>query len=232
VVFCIDRAGLVGEDGPTHHGVFDLTFLRAVPGLVVMAPSNEAELADMLHTALAMDGPVVIRYPRGAGRGVALPAERRMLTPGVSETVRQGEDVALLAIGRMVETAERAAESLATHGVEAEVVDMRWVKPLDRDAVRRAADRPLIVTLEENTGEGGFGGAVMETLAEEAITVPVMKIAIPDCFVTHGKTSILLEEVGLTPESVTDAILRRLAALREAEGAIVDDGAQARRRAR
>ncbi|MCK8114397.1 1-deoxy-D-xylulose-5-phosphate synthase [Anaerosoma tenue] len=232
VVFCLDRAGLVGEDGPTHHGVFDLTFLRAVPGLAVMAPSNEAELADMLHTALAMDGPVAIRYPRGAGRGVALPAERRMLTPGVSETVRQGEDVALLAIGRMVETAERAAESLAAHGVTAEVVDMRWVKPLDRDAVRRAADRPLIVTLEENTGEGGFGGAVMETLAEEAITVPVMKIAIPDCFVTHGKTSILLEEVGLTPESVTDAILRRLAALREAEGAILDDGAQARRRAR
>ena len=232
VVFCLDRAGLVGEDGPTHHGVFDLTFLRAVPGLVVMAPSNEAELADMLHTALAMDGPVAIRYPRGAGRGVALPAEPRMLTPGVAETVRRGQGVALLAIGRMVETAERAAESLAAHGVEAEVVDMRWVKPLDRDAVRSASSKPLIVTLEENTGEGGFGGAVMEALADESITVPVMRIAIPDCFVTHGKTSILLEEVGLTPEPVTDAILRRLTALREAEGAIVDDGAQARRRAR
>lgn len=232
VVFCLDRAGLVGEDGPTHHGVFDLTFLRAVPGLVVMAPSDEAELADMVHTALAMDGPVAIRYPRGAGRGVSLSAEPRMLTPGVSRTVRNGQDVAILAIGRMVETAERAAESLSVRGVEADVVDMRWVKPLDRDAVRGAAERPLIVTLEENTGEGGFGGAVMELLADESITVPVMRIAIPDCFVTHGKTSILLEEVGLTPESVTDAILRRLAALREAEGVAVDDGAQARRRAR
>jgi 1-deoxy-D-xylulose-5-phosphate synthase len=146
--------------------------------------------------------------------------------------VRNGQDVAILAIGRMVETAERAAESLSVRGVEADVVDMRWVKPLDRDAVRGAAERPLIVTLEENTGEGGFGGAVMELLADESITVPVMRIAIPDCFVTHGKTSILLEEVGLTPESVTDAILRRLAALREAEGVAVDDGAQARRRAR
>lgn len=232
VVFCLDRAGLVGEDGPTHHGVFDLTFLRAVPGLVVMAPSDEAELADMLHTALAIDGPVAIRYPRGAGRGVSLSAEPRMLTPGVSRTVRNGRDVAILAIGRMVETAERAAESLSARGVEADVVDMRWVKPLDRDAVRGAAERPLIVTLEENTGEGGFGGAVMELLADESITIPVMRIAIPDCFVTHGKTSILLEEVGLTPESVTDAILRRLAALREAEGVAVDDGAQARRRAR
>jgi len=232
VVFCLDRAGLVGEDGPTHHGVFDLTFLRAVPDLVVMAPSDEAELVDMFHTALAMNGPVAIRYPRGAGRGVALPAEPRILIPGVAKTVRRGPDVSLLAIGRMVETAERAAESLATHGVKAEVVDMRWVKPLDRDAVRRASRTPLIVTLEENTGEGGFGGAVMEALADESITVPIMRIAIPDCFVTHGKTSILLEEVGLTPEPVTNAILRRVSALREAEGAIVDDGAQARRRAR
>jgi len=104
VVFCLDRAGLVGEDGPTHHGVFDLTFLRAVPDLVVMAPSDEAELVDMFHTALAMNGPVAIRYPRGAGRGVALPAEPRILIPGVAKTVRRGPDVSLLAIGRMVET--------------------------------------------------------------------------------------------------------------------------------
>ncbi|MBN2840628.1 MAG: 1-deoxy-D-xylulose-5-phosphate synthase [Coriobacteriia bacterium] len=211
VVFCLDRAGLVGEDGPTHHGVFDLTYLRAVPGLAVMAPADEAELADMLHTAVTFSGPVAIRYPRGSGQGVPLPSEPRTLIPAVSERRREGSDVSLLAIGRMVGTAEKAAEILSAHSVDAEVVNMRWLKPIDRTAILDAASRPLIVTLEENTGEGGFGAAVMEVLADTGQTVPVLRLAVPDCFVTHGETAMLLEEVGLTPAHVADRIRERLA---------------------
>ncbi|MHB1017597.1 MAG: 1-deoxy-D-xylulose-5-phosphate synthase [Coriobacteriia bacterium] len=211
IVFCLDRAGLVGEDGPTHHGVFDLTYLRAIPGLAIMAPADEAELADMLHTALTFDGPVAIRYPRGAGRGVALAPEPRTLVPAVSERRREGADVSLLAIGRMVDVAEQAAEILSGQGIDAEVVNMRWLKPIDGVAILDAATRPLVVTLEENTGEGGFGAAVMEVLADAGKTVPVLRIAVPDCFVTHGQTSILLEEIGLTPEQVAVRVADRLA---------------------
>lgn len=211
IVFCLDRAGLVGEDGPTHHGVFDLTYLRAIPNLAIMAPADEAELADMLHTALTFDGPVAIRYPRGAGRGVALAPEPRTLVPAVSERRREGADVSLLAIGRMVDVAEQAAEILSGQGIDAEVVNMRWLKPIDGAAILDAATRPLVVTLEENTGEGGFGAAVMEVLADAGKTVPVLRIAVPDCFVTHGQTSMLLEEIGLTPEQVAVRVADRLA---------------------
>ncbi|MHB1136476.1 MAG: 1-deoxy-D-xylulose-5-phosphate synthase [Coriobacteriia bacterium] len=211
IVFCLDRAGLVGEDGPTHHGVFDLTYLRAIPGLAIMAPADEAELADMLHTALAFEGPVAIRYPRGSGRGVELAPEPRTLVPAVSERRREGTDVSLLAIGRMVDAAEQAAEILGGQGISAEVVNMRWLKPIDRVAILDAATRPLVVTLEENTGEGGFGAAVMEVLADAGETVPVLRIAVPDCFVTHGQTSMLLEEIGLTPEQVAGRVRDRLA---------------------
>lgn len=211
IVFCLDRAGLVGEDGPTHHGVFDLTYLRAIPGLSIMAPADEAELADMLHTAVTFDGPVAIRYPRGSGRGVALAPEPRTLVLATSERRREGSDVSLLAIGRMVDVAEQAAEILSGQGISAEVVNMRWLKPIDRAAILNAASRPLVVTLEENTGEGGFGGAVMEALADDGKTVPVLRIAVPDCFVTHGQTSMLLEEIGLTPEQVAGRVADRLA---------------------
>ncbi|MDY0340621.1 MAG: 1-deoxy-D-xylulose-5-phosphate synthase, partial [Coriobacteriia bacterium] len=232
VVFCLDRAGLVGEDGPTHHGVFDLTYLRAVPGLTVMAPADEKELADMLHTALALNAPVAIRYPRGAGRGVALSPEPQTLTPAVSERRREGSDVSILAIGRMVGTAEEAAEILSGHGIRAEVVNMRWLKPIDRDAVLDAASRPLVVTIEENTCEGGFGAAVMEVLADAGVLVPVLRLAVPDCFVTHGQISMLLEEIGLTPEQVAASIRDRLAEITKPEDTSADVSAQARRRAR
>ena len=232
MVFCLDRAGLVGEDGPTHHGVFDLSYLRAIPGLQIMAPADEAELVHMLHTAIEADGPVAIRYPRGSGRGVALPAEPRVLEPGVSERRRTGADVELLAVGRMVGVAEEAAALLADRGVEAGVVNMRWVKPIDRTAVLEAAAAPLIVTLEENTGEGGFGAAVLETLADAGATAPVLRIAVPDCFVTHGKTEVLLEEIGLTADQVCERVTSRLADLADAKGASAHGSAQARRRAR
>ncbi len=232
VVFCIDRAGLVGEDGPTHHGVFDLTYLRAVPNLMIMSPADEAELVNMLHTALAADGPVAIRYPRGTGRGVALPAEPLLLEAGRSEVRRQGSDVAILALGRMVEVAEKAAEALAAEGVEARVVNMRWVKPMDLEAISAATETPLIVTIEENTGLGGFGAAVLEVLADLDARTPVLRLAIADCFVTHGSMGRLLADVGLTPESVTAAVLGRLRDIHASESERSDGRAQARRRAR
>jgi 1-deoxy-D-xylulose-5-phosphate synthase len=210
IVFALDRAGLVGEDGPTHHGVFDLTYLRAVPNLLIMAPADEAELVHMLRTALAASGPVAIRYPRGSGRGAELPAEPMQLEIGRSETRREGDDVAILAIGRMVDVAMRAGEMLDSSGTSTRVVNMRWVKPLDRDAVAAAARTRLVVTVEENTGEGGFGAAVLETLADLGARVPVLRLAIPDCFITHGATSVLLNEVGLTAEAVRDAVIDRM----------------------
>lgn len=232
IVFCIDRAGLVGEDGPTHHGVFDLTYLRAVPNLMIMSPADEAELVNMLHTALEADGPVAIRYPRGAGRGVALPVEPVTLEAGRSEVRRQGSDVAILAIGRMVEVAERAAEALSAEGVEARVVNMRWVKPMDLEAVSAATGTSLVVTIEENTGLGGFGAGVLEVLADLGADTPVLRLAIADCFVTHGDMSRLLADVGLTPESVTAAVLGRLRDIRASESDRSDGRAQARHRAR
>lgn len=231
IVFCLDRAGLVGEDGPTHHGVFDLTYLRAVPNLMVMAPADEAELVNMLHTAVQADGPVAIRYPRGTGRGVALPASPVVLEAGRAEVRRKGSDVALLAIGRMVSVAESAAELLANDGIDCRVVNMRWVKPMDLEAVLEAAACPLVVTIEENTGLGGFGAGVLEALADLGSAVPVLRLSVPDCFVTHGHTEQLLAEVGLTPEAVRQAVLGRLAdvaEMRKRSG----EPAQDRRRAR
>ena len=210
VVFCLDRAGLVGEDGPTHHGVFDLSFLRTVPGLQIMSPANEAELVDMLHTAIHAEGPVVIRYPRGAGMGVALPVEPTILEPGRAQVLRRGSEVAILGIGRMVGVAEGAADLMAEDGLSPSVVNMRWLKPLDLETVAWAASHRLVVTIEENTGIGGLGGAVLEALSDLGSTTPVLRLAVPDCFVTHGAMNKLLAEVGLTPEAVRGAILGRL----------------------
>ena len=157
VVFCLDRAGLVGDDGPTHHGVFDLVYARMVPGMRVLAPSDEAELVNGLHTALALGGPFAIRYPRGAAEGVPLPDEPEVMEPGVARRVREGSDVAILAFGRMVGQAARAAELLAEDGIEARVVDMRWAKPLDHTAIKNAAQTKLVVTIEEGVVCGGRG---------------------------------------------------------------------------
>ncbi|MCL4079135.1 1-deoxy-D-xylulose-5-phosphate synthase [Coriobacteriia bacterium Es71-Z0120] len=211
VVFALDRAGLVGEDGPTHHGVFDLTYLRSIPGMSIMAPADEAELVHMLHTALVAGGPVAIRYPRGAGAGVELPKTPVVFEAGRSEVRRTGSDVALIAIGRMVSVAEQAADLLAAEGVDATVVNARWVKPLDLEMISEVArGHRLVVTVEENTGCGGFGAAVLEALSDLAIDVPVLRLAAPDCFVTHGATELLLHEIGLDAEGVRGAVLGRL----------------------
>ena len=220
VVFCLDRAGLVGEDGPTHHGVFDLTYLRAIPNLMIMAPADEAELVDMLHTALVADGPVAIRYPRGRGAGVPLPVTPTVLEAGRAQVRSEGRDVALLAIGRMTATAEAAAVLLAERGVSASVVNMRWVKPLDLEAITWAAEgHDLIVTLEENTALGGFGAAVLEAGSDLELSTPILHLGVPDCFVTHGATPKLLSDVGLTAPALRDAVVGRLASVREKKGA-------------
>ena len=200
VVFCLDRAGLVGEDGPTHHGVFDLTYLRSIPNMMVLAPADEAELAEALHTALAAEGPVAIRYPRGAGSGVEMPAE-----PVAWEAAR----AQIRSRGHRRRAARRRAHgrrcarprprSSPVQGVSASVVNARWVKPLDFETVSWAASgHRLVVTVEENTAMGGFGGAVCEALADLGLATPVLRMAIPDCFVTHGAMPKLLSDVGLT----------------------------------
>jgi 1-deoxy-D-xylulose-5-phosphate synthase len=210
VVFCLDRAGLVGEDGPTHHGVFDLTYLRSIPNMTVLAPADEVELVEALHTAVLADGPVAIRYPRGAGSGLELPAKPQAWVPK-AQVRREGHDVALLAAGRMTITCLEAAELLEAAGVSASVVNARWIKPMDLEMVSDAAGaHRLIVTVEESTSMGGFGSGVCEALVDLRLEMPVLRLAIPDCFVTHGATARLLADVGLTPEGIAAAVLGRL----------------------
>lgn len=211
VVFCLDRAGLVGDDGPTHHGVFDLVYARMVPGMRVLAPSDEAELVNGLHTALALGGPFAIRYPRGAAEGVPLPEEPEVMEPGVARRVREGSDVAILAFGRMVGQAARAAELLAEDGIEARVVDMRWAKPLDHTAIKNAAQTKLVVTIEEGVVCGGAGEGVLEVLSELGLAVPTLVLGIPDRFVGQGKVDLLFKEIGLDPEGIASRIREELA---------------------
>jgi 1-deoxy-D-xylulose-5-phosphate synthase len=212
VVFAMDRAGLVGDDGPTHHGAFDLSYLRCLPHIVLMAPRDEAMLVHMLHSAvLYNDGPVALRYPRGEAEGVPLPARPEPIEIGRGELLREGgERVAFLGYGYGVSLALGAAERLAeNHGVEATLADARFAKPLDAELVERlAAEHELLVTVEENVLAGGFGAAVLEHLADRDLLgqTRVMRFGLPDRYVTHGKPALLREEVGLTPEAVAERV--------------------------
>jgi 1-deoxy-D-xylulose-5-phosphate synthase len=223
VTFAMDRAGLVGDDGPTHHGAFDVSYFRPLPNVVVMAPRDEAMLVHMLRTAIAHDGPAALRYPRGAAEGVEIPAEAKEIPIGSGELLASGERVALLGYGYGVPVALRAAELLADHDLEPTVADARFAKPLDAELLERLAlGHDLIVTIEENVLPGGFGSAVLEHL-EDAFAdrsedrARVMRIGLPDRYVTHGKPALLREEVGLTGESVAERVL---AALRSGEPAL------------
>lgn len=211
VVFAIDRAGVVGEDGPTHHGMFDIAYTRMIPHMRVLAPSDEAELVHALHTALAHGGPFAVRYPRGAGEGVEVPEVAEVLAEGVSREVRAGDDVAILAFGRMVARARAAADILAEHGIDARVVDMRWVKPLDRAAIEKAAQTKLVVTVEEGIVSGGAGEGVLDVLAELGASTPSLVLGVADRFVSQGKVDLLLRELGLDAEGIAGAIERKLA---------------------
>jgi len=211
VVFALDRAGIVGEDGPTHHGMFDLVYTRMIPNMRVIAPSDEAELAAALHTALALGGPFAIRYPRGSAEDVTVPEEPPVLPVGVSRLLREGDDVAILAFGCMASRALKAARLLAARGIEARVVDMRWVKPMDEEAIRDACDTRLIVTVEAGVIAGGAGEGVCGYLAEMGLDSPVRMLGVPDVFVPQGRADLLSEDLGLDPEGIANAILETLA---------------------
>jgi 1-deoxy-D-xylulose-5-phosphate synthase len=212
VVFAMDRAGLVGDDGPTHHGAFDISYLRCLPNIVLMAPRDEAALVHMLRTALLYeDGPIALRYPRGEAEGVPLPTLPEPLEIGRGEVLREGaERVAFLGYGYGVPVALGAAERLAEeHGVEVTVADARFAKPLDADLVDRlVGDHELLVTVEENVLAGGFGSAVLEHLADAdgLGRARVLRFGLPDRYVTHGKPALLRDEVGLTPEAVAERV--------------------------
>jgi 1-deoxy-D-xylulose-5-phosphate synthase len=213
VTFAMDRAGLVGDDGPTHHGAFDVSYFRAVPNVVVMAPRDEAMLVHMLHTAIAHDGPVALRYPRGAAEGVELPAAPELIPIGHGEVLAEGKRVALLGYGYGVAVALEAAAILADHGLQATVADARFAKPLDGALCERLArDHDLVVTIEENVLPGGFGSAVLEHLEDAFAEGPgerarVLRVGLPDRFVTHGKPALLRAEAGLTGEAVAERVL-------------------------
>jgi 1-deoxy-D-xylulose-5-phosphate synthase len=215
VVFAMDRAGLVGDDGPTHHGAFDISYLRPLPHIVLMAPRDEAMLVHMLRTALEHDGPIALRYPRGAAEGVPMPKRPQEIPIGTGELLAEGERVALLGYGYGVQVALEAARLLGEHDLSVTVADGRFAKPLDTELARRLArEHDLLVTIEENVLPGGFGAAVLEHL-EDAFADPgsrarVMRVGLPDRYVTHGKPALLREEVGFTGESVAERVLDAL----------------------
>jgi 1-deoxy-D-xylulose-5-phosphate synthase len=212
VVLVMDRGGLVGEDGETHQGAFDLSFLRCVPNLVVMAPANADEMRHMLLTAVEHDGPVALRYPRSPVEGVPLGGEFHALPLGKGIVTREGGDYALAAVGRMVPGAEKAWETLRAEGLAGTVINMRFVRPLDRELLLSVSRRvPALWTLEENSVVGGFGTACLEALQEAGLADRVRgMIGIPDRFIEHGKPSILREECGLEPDQVAQAVRQAL----------------------
>lgn len=213
VVLALDRAGLVGDDGPTHHGVFDLSYLRQAPGMVVMAPSDERELRDMLATALQLEGPAAVRYPRGQGCGADLAGEPETLVVGKARIKREGDDYAVLAVGTRVEAAMEAAEQLDGEGLAGTVVDVRFVKPMDEELILSLAARMPLVTVEENVLIGGFGAAVAELLHDRGVeNVRLARIGVPDRFVEHGKTTELWAALGLDAAGIMEAVRRLLTA--------------------
>jgi 1-deoxy-D-xylulose-5-phosphate synthase len=214
VVFAIDRGGIVGDDGPTHHGLFDLSYLRSLPNMVVMAPSNENELRRMLTTALEHNGPVALRYPRGLATGTTADQISGSLPIGKAKTVSQGSDVVILAIGRTVNDALVANQQLAADGINARVIDCRFVKPLDQDTILSAVQSsPLVITIEENVLAGGFGSAVLECISDADVAMPAIhRIGIPDVFVTHGGQAQLREKYDICAQGIVDAIRRMMSA--------------------
>lgn len=207
VTFALDRAGIVGADGPTHHGLYDLAFLRLMPNMILMAPKDENELRRMLLTALYCGHPAALRYPRGQGLGVALETPISPLPIGKGELLREGSDLLLVAIGSMVTPAMDVAAHLETQGVACAVINARFVKPLDHDLVRGWSRKVAqVVTLEEGCAAGGFGSAVAESLAEAGIVKPILHCAVPDVVVPHGSQPLLLEEQGIGPNALKKRI--------------------------
>jgi len=207
VVFCMDRGGLVGEDGPTHHGIFDLSFMRHIPNMVLMSPRDENELRRMLKTAIDLGGPVALRYPRGSGLGVALDPSVEALPVGRAELLAEGRDLLLLALGVSVQPAREAAAILAREGLQAAVIDARFVKPMDRDLILKWARlTKAVITIEENQLQGGFGSAVLELFCDAGFMPARMKrLGIPDLFVPHGSQALLRADLGLDADGIAEA---------------------------
>ena len=208
VLFCMDRAGLSGDDGPTHHGLFDISYLRGIPEMVLMAPKDEDELADMMKTALELPGPCAIRYPRGIGAGVVRKAEPQAIPFGKAEVLKDGSDVAILGLGPMVKMARELGARLEREGYSAAVINPRFVKPLDREMLERYAKTvAAFVTFEDHVKMGGFGSAVIEALQEMGSPVPVVRIGWPDRFIEHGKVDALRAKYGLSVDEAQAQVL-------------------------
>jgi 1-deoxy-D-xylulose-5-phosphate synthase len=211
VVFCMDRGGLSGDDGPTHHGLFDISYLRGIPNIVHMVPADEDELADMLYTAMLHDGPSAVRYPRGTGPGVAVKEKPEELPIGKAELVEQGEDAVIFGLGALLPLASEAAAKVRREGFSAAVVNPRFVKPVDKELIAKLAERAKVfVTMEDHVLMGGFGSVVLETLNELGMDVPVVRVGWPDQFIEHGKVEALRERYGITAEAAARGALRIL----------------------
>ena len=208
VVFVLDRAGLVGADGPTHHGSFDISYLRFIPGIVIMAPKDESELRDMLYTAIMYKkGPIVLRYPRGSALGVPVKERFDLIEVGKSEKLEDGNDVALLALGSMVDYAKKASKLLGESSVSCELINMRFAKPLDTQRLNDIANKfKKIVTLEENSLAGGFGSAVSEYFADKKYKNDLLRIGLPDYFIDHGTQEELHKLIGIDPQSIAEKV--------------------------
>ena len=210
VLFAIDRAGLVGADGDTHQGIFDLSYLNLVPNLMVMSPKNAKELADMLRFSMRQDGPVAIRYSRGEAC-MEFEEMRAEIAPGKSEEMAQGDDLVIYALGSMVSEAWKTVQILKQRGIHAALVNARFLKPLDRESILRAGEKyPLLVTMEENVLTGGFGQSVEAVLEQAGIHTDVLTIGIEDCFVPHGNVDVLRQALRIDSESAAERIERKL----------------------
>ncbi len=210
MVFALDRGGLVGADGPTHHGVFDFAYLRPMPNITVMAPKDENELQHMLVTAVDHPGPIALRYPRGEGWGVALDSEAKRLEIGKAELLRDGSDIVIAAIGQTVMPAFRAAQDLAPLGINAAVVNARFVKPLDTELLGSLLTRvPRLLTVEDHVISAGFGSAVIEFLADADINgVEIRRLGVPDRFIPHGTQDELRKMCGFDKDAIAQAVLQ------------------------
>ncbi|ACO33552.1 MULTISPECIES: 1-deoxy-D-xylulose-5-phosphate synthase [Acidobacterium] len=207
VVFCMDRGGLSGDDGPTHHGLFDISYLRGIPNIVHMVPADEDELADMMYTAMLHDGPSAIRYPRGTGPGHAVKQQPEALPIGKAKVLHEGEDIAILGLGALLPMAEQIREELARQGYRAAVINPRFVKPVDTELLAHYADRvTAFLTLEDHVLMGGFGSAVMEELNALGKSTPVVRIGWPDRFIEHGKVDQLRARYGISVEAAMEKL--------------------------
>ena len=222
VTFAMDRAGIVGADGPTHHGLLDITYLRGYPNIVVMAPKDEAEMRDMMLTAIEHPGPAALRYPRGNGVGVDISESPKKLEIGRGEVLREGADASIIAYGSMVYPSLAAADILAARGIKVQVINARFVKPLDADLIlKAAAEHEAIITVEEGYLAGGFGSAVIELLEENGLqdSVKVARLGVPDEIVTHGDPKVLLGQYGLDADGIAAKVEATLEALRKPSAA-------------